>query len=150
MIVSLFSLCRLRIMTQLRSGAVDKMAGIFTKRTWQPCICQPNDLKLKKKTAGVKRGAKQKSGRDMAHPGPPLESPLWPVRGSSCRNNTGQFRQRTMGITLKSCYVQQTDSSVKNCILCNLTAKQIYQQDFKQLSALFYVTVEVLAVPWQG
>jgi len=54
------------------------------------------------------------------------------------------------GDNFESCYVQQTDSSVKNCILCNLTAKQIYQQDFKQLSALFYVTVEVLAVPWQG
>jgi len=32
LIVSLFSLCRLRMTTQLRSGAVDKMAGIFTKR----------------------------------------------------------------------------------------------------------------------
>jgi len=29
LIVSLFSLCRLRITIQLRSGAVDKMAGIF-------------------------------------------------------------------------------------------------------------------------
>jgi len=30
-LISLFSLCRL----QLRSGAVDKMAGIFAKRSWQ-------------------------------------------------------------------------------------------------------------------
>jgi len=46
------------------------MAGIFTKRIWQPCICQPNELKreMNKKTGG----AKQKSG---GH-GPPLESPL--------------------------------------------------------------------------
>jgi len=29
-------LCRLRITTQLRSGIVDKMAGIFTKPIWQP------------------------------------------------------------------------------------------------------------------
>jgi len=29
---SLLSLCRLRILTQLRSGAVDKMTGIFTQR----------------------------------------------------------------------------------------------------------------------
>jgi len=33
--VSLFSLCRLRITAQLRSGTVDKMAGIFTKHIWQ-------------------------------------------------------------------------------------------------------------------
>ena len=50
------------------------MAGIFTKRIWQPCICQPNELKreIKKKTGG----GKQKSGVAMAHPGPPIESPL--------------------------------------------------------------------------
>jgi len=36
-IVTLFSLCRLQIaVCQLRSGTVDKMAGIFAKRTWQP------------------------------------------------------------------------------------------------------------------
>ena len=51
-IVSLFSMCRLRITTQLRSDAVDKMAGIFTKRIWQPGICEPSDLKTKKKSAG--------------------------------------------------------------------------------------------------
>jgi len=46
------------------------MTGLFTKRIWQPCICQTNELKreIKKKTGGAKRGAKQKSG--------PLESPL--------------------------------------------------------------------------
>jgi len=63
-IVSLFSLCRLRITTQLRSGAVDKMADIFTKRVWQPYICQPNDLKIRKKNGAAK-------GVAMAHPGPP-------------------------------------------------------------------------------
>jgi len=45
LIDSVLSLCRLRIMTQLRSGAVDKMAGIFTQRIWQPYICQLNELK---------------------------------------------------------------------------------------------------------
>ena len=40
------------------------MAAIFTQRIWQPCICQPNELKreIKKKNGGGKRGAKQKSG----------------------------------------------------------------------------------------
>jgi len=54
------------------------MAGIFTKHIWQPCICQPNELKreINKKIGGSKRGAKQKSGEATAHPGPPLESPL--------------------------------------------------------------------------
>jgi len=71
--MSLFSLCRLRITTKLRPGLVDKMAGIFTKRIYQPCICQPNELKreIEKKTEGDKRGAKQKSGGGMVHPGPP-------------------------------------------------------------------------------
>jgi len=55
LIVSLFSLCRLRITTQRRSGAVGKMAGIFTKRIWQPCICQPNDLKIMKKTGEISK-----------------------------------------------------------------------------------------------
>ena len=78
LIVTLFSLCRLRITTQLRSGAVDKMAGIFIKCIWHPCICQPNELKreIKKNTGGAKRGAKKKSGWAIAHPDPPLESPL--------------------------------------------------------------------------
>jgi len=50
------------------------MAGIFTKRIWQPYICQPNELKreINKKTGKATRGAKQKSGGAMAHPGPPL------------------------------------------------------------------------------
>jgi len=39
------------------------MAGIFTKHIWQPCICQPKELKreIRKKTVGVKRGVKKKS-----------------------------------------------------------------------------------------
>jgi len=51
------------------------MAGIFTKGIWQPCICQPNELKreIKKKTGG----AKQKTWGAMAHPSTPLESPLF-------------------------------------------------------------------------
>ena len=72
LIVSLFYLGRLRIMTQLRSGAVDKMAGIFTKRIWQPCICQLNDLKIKNKSGGAKWG-EEKIWGSMTHPGPPLE-----------------------------------------------------------------------------
>jgi len=58
------SLCCLRISTMLRSGAVDKLAGIFTKHIWQPCICQPDELKreIKKKNGGCKRGANKKSG----------------------------------------------------------------------------------------
>ena len=64
LIVSLFSLCCLRITTQLRSGAVDKMAGIFAKRIWQRCICQPNELKreIKKKTGGANGGPSKKLG----------------------------------------------------------------------------------------
>jgi len=64
LIASLFSLYRLRITTQLRSGAVDKMVGIFTKRIWQPYICQPNELNIKKKLGE----AKEKSGGAIAHP----------------------------------------------------------------------------------
>jgi len=50
------------------------MSRIFTKCIWQPCTCQPNELKgeIKKKTGEVKQGAKQKSGGAMAHSGPPL------------------------------------------------------------------------------
>jgi len=70
LIVSLFCLGRLRIMAQLRSGAVDKMAGTFTKRIWKPCICQPNDLKIKKKTGGYKWGETKMWGR------------AWPTRPS--------------------------------------------------------------------
>jgi len=70
LIVSLFSLCCLRITTQLRSGAVDKMAGIFTKRIWQPCVRQPNELKreIKKKTGG---GASKNLGRPWPTQAPP-------------------------------------------------------------------------------
>jgi len=50
------------------------MAGIFTKRIWQPYICQPNELKreIKKKTGGQ---AKIWGGHGP--PRPPLESPLF-------------------------------------------------------------------------
>jgi len=73
LIDSVLSLCRLRIMTQLRSGAVDKMADIFTQRIWQPYLCQPNELTWeKKKTGGNKRGAKQKSRGGHGPPRPPL------------------------------------------------------------------------------
>jgi len=34
------------------------------------------EREIKKKTGAAKQGAKQKSGRAMAHPAPPLESPL--------------------------------------------------------------------------
>jgi len=68
--LSLLSLRRFRIATQLRSGAVDKMAGIFTKRIWQPCVSQPNKLKreIKKKTEGPNGG-----------PSKNLEGP-WPTQ----------------------------------------------------------------------
>jgi len=77
LIVSLFSLCRLQITTQLRSGAIDKIAGIFTKRIWQLYMCQPNELKreIKKKTVGAKRGPSKNLG-GHGPPRPPLESPL--------------------------------------------------------------------------
>jgi len=67
--VSVF-LCRLRITTQRRSGAVDKMAGILTKRICQTYICQPNELKreIKKKTGGGKTGRQAKIWGSMAHP----------------------------------------------------------------------------------
>jgi len=50
------------------------MAGIFTERIWQPCICQPNELKreFKKKTEEAKRRAKQKTGGGHVPPRPPL------------------------------------------------------------------------------
>ena len=71
--MSLFSLCCLRITTQLRSVAVDKMAGIFTKCVWQPCICQPNELKreIKKKTGRAKRRPSKNLGGLW-----PAQSPL--------------------------------------------------------------------------
>ena len=54
------------------------MAGIFAKRIWQRCICQPNELKreIKKKNEGA-NGGQAKNWGSMAHPGSPLESPLW-------------------------------------------------------------------------
>jgi len=76
LIVYLFSVCRLRITTQLRSGAVDKMVDIFTKRIWQPYICQPNELQreIKKKLGGPNGGQAKIWGAWPTHP--PLESPL--------------------------------------------------------------------------
>ena len=55
------------------------MAGIFTKRIWQPCICQPNELKreIRKKLGGPNGGPCKNLGRAMAHPASPLESPLY-------------------------------------------------------------------------
>ena len=40
-----------------QTRAVDKMAGIVTKSIWQPCICQPNELKreIKKKNGGASK-----------------------------------------------------------------------------------------------
>jgi len=51
LIVSLFSLCRLRIATQLRSGAVEKMTGIFPKAFANPTRVNQMNLngKLRKK-----------------------------------------------------------------------------------------------------
>jgi len=88
--LSLFSLCCVRITTQLRSVAVDKMAGICTKRIRQPCICQPNQLKreIKKKTGG----GQAKIWGAMAHPGPPLESPLWTIPGATNQFPFSVFR----------------------------------------------------------
>jgi len=74
--LSLLSLRRLRIATQLRSGAVGKMAGIFTKRIWQPCVCQPNlNGKLGKKL-GRPNEDQAKIWGGHGPPRPPLESPL--------------------------------------------------------------------------
>ena len=37
------------------------MAGIFTKRIWQPCICQPNEFKreIKKKLGAIGIGVRE-------------------------------------------------------------------------------------------
>jgi len=49
------------------------MAGIFTKRIWQPCICQPNELKREiKKNQEELNGGPRKNLGGMAHQGPPL------------------------------------------------------------------------------
>ena len=57
------------------------MAGIFIERIWQPCICQPNELKreIKKKTGGGKRGAKQKTGWRHGPPSHPLRIATAPL-----------------------------------------------------------------------
>jgi len=53
LIASLLSLYRLRNTTQLRYGTVGKMAGIFTKRIWQPklrpCLLDTGTFFTKKK-----------------------------------------------------------------------------------------------------
>jgi len=48
------------------------MAGVFTKRIWQPCICQPNELKreIKKKTGGGQTQGQAKIWGATAHPDP--------------------------------------------------------------------------------
>jgi len=50
----------------------------FYKTLWQPCTCQQNELKreIRKKLEG-QTGGQAKSGGAMAHPAPPLESPLF-------------------------------------------------------------------------
>jgi len=73
LIVFLFSLCRLRITTQLRSGAIEQMAGIFAKRIWQPYTCQPNELKREiKKKLGGPNGGQAKIWWGHGPPRPPL------------------------------------------------------------------------------
>jgi len=49
------------------------MAGIFTERIWQPCICQPNKLKQEIKK---KLGEPNKKTGPWPTQAPPLESPL--------------------------------------------------------------------------
>jgi len=73
------------------------MVGIFTKRIWQPCICQPNELKreIKKKTGGAKAGAKQKSGGPWPTQAPPLESPLHSHHCNSKGPELPQSKQRS-------------------------------------------------------
>jgi len=85
-------------MTQLRSGAVDKMASIFTKRIWQPRhktrlidtfgICQSNEVKreIKKKTVG----AKQKFGAY----GPPSPPPSIVTGYNVVTSHQPEFPQR--------------------------------------------------------
>jgi len=77
LIVFLFSLCRLRITTQLRSGAVDKMAGMFQNALGNPTYVNQTKLNWKlRKNWGNQTGYQAKIWGCMAHPGPPLESPL--------------------------------------------------------------------------
>jgi len=66
-------------------------------------IYQPNEVEreIKKKTEGAKQGAKQKSGGAMAHPGPPLESPLVRVYLNSCFQIANQLLLPHDVITLK-------------------------------------------------
>jgi len=63
------------------------MAVVFTKRIWQPCICQPNKLEreIKKKLGGQTEG-QEKIWGTHGPPRPPLRiaTALWEVRS---RNN---------------------------------------------------------------
>ena len=53
------------------------MTGVFTKRIGQPAYVNQTNLngKLRKKLGGP-NGVQAKIWKGMAHPGPPLESPL--------------------------------------------------------------------------
>jgi len=50
------------------------MAGIFTKRIWQPCICHPNELKreIKKINCGGQAGGQAKIWGNHGPPRPSL------------------------------------------------------------------------------
>jgi len=61
LIVSLFSLCRLRITTQHRSGAVDKMGGILQNAFGNPAYVNQM-IKLRKKLEGPKGGLSKNLG----------------------------------------------------------------------------------------
>jgi len=47
------------------------MAGIFTKRIWRPCVCQPNDLKVKKELGGQTGGQAKILGGAWSTQAPP-------------------------------------------------------------------------------
>ena len=85
------------------------MAGSFTKRIWQPCICQPNELKrdIKKKTGWAKQKsggpwptqAPLKSPLPISLPGTAYNSPArgglcWAVAGTRAALHTGAGRVR--------------------------------------------------------
>jgi len=55
------------------------MAGIFTKRIWQPYTCQPKELKREiKKNTGGPNGVPSKNLEGHGQPRPSSESPLIP------------------------------------------------------------------------
>ena len=56
------------------------MAGIFTERIWQPCICQPNEIKRKtKKNWGGHKGTSKNRGVHGL-PRPPLRIATGAIR----------------------------------------------------------------------